>query len=232
MGKVQSNFLSAHAVALPAQEVTQRLQVVPVFTITDAQGRPLLASQSTQQKEKTGLFFFGQQDAQTLLDQLKAKNAKVGNSARITTIGLDKAYELTQKKPQEAVFRFVPQAKQVQAAVKVLQAEGKKVEQFNLTPLFFAVAGQKEKGYLTIQQGNQQVIPLFMSKEDLDGVLGQLKQKNPQLAATAKIGVGSFEEVVKLMKEQDVPELKQIAIIPAKESIQYVQSQQPAASRK
>ncbi len=227
---VQSNFLpSAAAVALPAQEVAQRLQPVPVFTITNAQGRPLLGSQSPQQKAQVGLFFYSQKDAQTLLDQVKAKNPEVGKSARVATIGLDQAYELTQKNPQEAVFRFVPQAKQVQSAVKILQAEGKKVEQFNTTPVFFAVAG-KDKGYLTIQQGNQQVIPLFLSKEDLDGLLAQLKQKDPQLAATAKVGVGSVEGVVKLMKEKNEPALKQLTIIPSKESVQYVQSQQKAAA--
>lgn len=231
LGPAAINFLpSNRAVALPPQEVTQRLQSVPVFTITDAQGRPLLGSESAQQKGKMGLFFFSQPEAQSLLDKIKAKDPKVAKTARITTVGLDKAYELSQKNLQEATFRFVPQAKQVQAAVKILQTQGNKVEQFNRTPLFFATAGEKQ-GYLTIQQGQQQIIPLFLSKDDLDGLLGQLKQQNPKLAATAKVGVGSFEEVVKLMKEQEGPELKQVALIPSKESIQFVQTQS-AAPRK
>jgi len=231
MGRISSNILpNVQAVALPAQEVNQRLGAVPVFAITNHQGQPLLASQSGQDKRKLGIFFFSQQEAQTTLNQIKAKNPQLSKSARITTVGLDKAYELTQKNMKEAAFRFMPPAKQMQAAVKVLQAEGKKVQQFNNIPVFFATAGKKKKDYLTIQQGKQRVIPLFLSKEDLDSFLGQLRQKNPQLAATAKVGVGSFEGTVKLLKEKNEPELKQIAIIPSQESLKFVRSQQQSAA--
>jgi len=230
MGRISANLLpSVQAVALPAQEVNQRLQAVPVFTITNNQGQPLLASQAGQDKRKLGIFFFSQQEAQTTLNQIKAKNPQVGKSAQITAVGLDKAYELAQKNTKEAAFRFMPPAKQMQAAVKVLQAEGKKVQQFNNIPVFFATAGEKEKGYLTIQQGKQRVIPLFLSKEDLDSFLAQLRQKNPKLAATTKVGVGSFEGTVKLLKEKNEPQLKQIAIIPSQEALKFVRSQQQSA---
>lgn len=233
MGRISSNvFPKVQAIALPAQEVNQRLQVVPVFTITNNQGQPLLASQTGQDKRKLGIFFFSQQEAQTTLNQIKAKTPQLGKSAQITAVGLDKAYELTQRNTKETAFRFMPPAKQMQAAVKVLQAEGKKVQQFNNIPVFFATAGEKEKGYLTIQQGKQQVIPLFLSKEDLDGFLVQLRQKNPKLAATTKVGVGSFEGTVKLLKEKNEPQLKQIAIIPSQESLKFIRSQQAAAPKK
>lgn len=232
LGRSVTVLPSAQAIALTTQEVTERLKIVPVFAITDPQDRPLLATTNGQQKQQVGLFFFSQQEAQAFLGQIKAKKPQLGNSARIKAIGLDQAYELAQKNSKEAVFRFKPADKQMQAAVKVLQANGSKVQQINGIPTFFAIAGGQQKGYVTIQQGNRQVIPMFLGKEDLDRFLGQLKQQNPKLAATTKAGVGSLEGIVKLMKSQNAPELKQISFIPAQDAVQFVRSQQSAAPRK
>jgi len=231
-GRSTTVLPSAQAVALTTQEISKQLQPVPVFAITDSQDRPLLATMNGKQKQQVGLFFFSQQEAQAYLNQVKKDKPNLGNSARIKAIGLDKAYELAQRNSKEAVFRFKPAAKQMQAAVKVLQANGNKVQQINGIPAFFAMAGGSQKGYVTIQQGNQQVIPMFLGKEDLDRFLGQLKQQNPKLAATTKVGVGSLEGIVKLMKSQNAPELKQITFVPDQAAVQFVRSQQAPAARR
>jgi len=50
----------------------------------------------------------------------------------------------------------MPPAKQMQAAVKV-SAEGKKFSN-STTSQYFCYSQRREKGYLTIQQGKQQVL--------------------------------------------------------------------------
>jgi nickel transport protein len=229
---------AAHAIALTNQDVMQRLRGVPVFTITDAQGKPLLAAKAGSQKKQNGLFFLSQQDAQALLKQIKAQKPELNKSARVTIVGLDRAYELVQlgqaKKQtsaDQAVFFLQPQVKQVQSAIKLLQASGQKIEQLNAVPIFFAVVGEKQN-LLTIQKQDKQIIPLFFSKEDLDRLLQQVRQKNPKLAATVKVKVGSLDQAIQLMKESNDAESGKIAFIPPQESLDFLRLQQSSAPRK
>lgn len=86
--------------------------------------------------------------------------------------------QANQNNPNALDFAYVPQKQQVNAAMTLLQQSGQKVQQFNGTPLFVAKAGNKEKGYLTVNQSNQQVIPFFFNKDELQAMLERFKNRS------------------------------------------------------
>jgi nickel transport protein len=225
------------ALALPEPQILEKLRSVPVFTITDAQGAPLIASVPKQGQGQSGNasvagIFISQKDAQAFVDQLKTKNPQLAASVRVTPVSLGEIYQITQAnkgKPDEVVFAYVPTPQQVQLAKTVLQQTGQQVNEFNGVPLFLARGGP-ENGYLTIQRGQQEVIPLFFNKEELQGMVERFKQQQPNVTATIKIEVVNLESVLEALRTENDQFLSQMILVPSRESLDFVRSLQPAGA--
>lgn len=223
------------ALALPEQQVLEKLRPVPVFTITDAQGAPLIASVSgngDQQSSVAGVFI-SQKDAQAFIDKLKAKNPQLGASVRVLPVSLGEVYKMSQAskgKPQQVQFAYVPTTQQVESAKTVLQQTGQKTNEFNGVPLFLARGGT-DQGYLTIQQGQEQAVPLFFNKEDLQALLERLKQQQPNVASSVKIEVVALEGVLDALQKENDPFLTKLVLIPSRESLEYIRSVQGQSGR-
>lgn len=216
------------AIALPQEQVLQKLGPVPMFTITDEKGAPLVASVPNQKKQSgVAGVFINRQDAQAFIDRLKAKNPNLAKNVRVVPVSLAEVYKLEQAskgKPNSPDFAFVPQQQQVDAAMQVLQQTGQKVpKKFNGTPLFVAKAG-KDKGYLTINQANQQVIPFFFNKSELQTMLERFKKQKPDLASTIEIQVVNLEGMLQALQTRNDQGLSQVVLVPPKESIDFVRS--------
>ncbi|WNZ45875.1 hypothetical protein Q2T42_29215 [Leptolyngbya boryana CZ1] len=218
------------ALALTPEQISQKLRAVPVFTIANNQGAPLVAQPPNGQKgNPVAGVFISQKDAAAFLENLKAKNPALAKDVRVVPVSLAEVYQLNQGaqgKPDKLDFAYVPTKQQVDSAVAILKQGGQQVSQFNGTPLFVARAG-KEKGFLTIQEGNQSVIPMFFNKEDLQPLVDRFKQQKPDLAATVDIQVFPLEGVMEAMKKEKDPQLDKIVLIPPRETIEFVRSQQP-----
>ncbi|HLO47318.1 MAG TPA: Tic22 family protein [Kamptonema sp.] len=222
------------ALALPDQQVLEKLRPVPVFTITDAQGAPLIASvpkegQSGNNTSVAGVFI-SQKDAQAFVDRLKTKNPQLAASVRVVPVSLGEIYQLSQAnkgKAEEVQFAYVPTSVQVESAKTLLRQGGQQPNEFTGVPLFLARGGP-ENGYLTIQRGQQQVIPLFFNKEELQGMLERFKQQQPNVASSIKIEVVNLEAVLEAMRTDNDPFLSQIILVPPRESLEYVRTLQPA----
>ncbi len=222
-----STIGALQALALPQEQVLQKLGPVPMFTITDDKGAPLVAS-VPDQKKKSGVagVFINRQDAQAFIDRIKTKNPTLAKNVRVVPVSLAEVYKLEQankNKPNSPDFAFVPQQQQVAAAVQLLQQSGQKVQKFNGTPLFVAKAG-KEKGYLTIKQANGQVIPFFFNKSELQSMLERFKQQKPDLASTIEIQVVNLEGMIQALQSGNDKGLSQVVLVPPKESIDFVRS--------
>ena len=171
------------ALAIPQPQILEKLRPVPVFTITDASGAPLIASVPKQGQGQTGNasvagIFISQKDAQAFVEQLKTRNPQLAASVRVMPVSLGEIYQITESnkdKPNEVQFAYVPAPSQVQSAKTVLQQTGQQVNEFNGVPLFLARGGP-DNGYLTIQRGQQEVIPLFFNKEELQTMVERFKQ--------------------------------------------------------
>ncbi|MEQ8468473.1 Tic22 family protein [Coleofasciculus sp. E1-EBD-02] len=210
------------ALALTEQQVMEKLQTVPVFTVTDGEGSPLVASIPSQnnQNEAVAGVFISQRDAEAFVERLKQEKPELGNQVRVVPVSLAEVYQLdqqSQNQPNGLDFAYIPVQQQVQSAQQLL-GQG---QEFRGVPLFVAKGGQ-EGGYLTIQQEGQQVIPFFFDKEQLQNLVNRFKEQQPNLASSVQIQVVPLEGIINTLQTQDNPQLEQILLIPSQESLQFL----------
>jgi Tic22-like family len=219
------------AFAMPEADALKRLEPIPVFTLTNAQGIPILASVADPKNKAKQLqiatFFMSQQDAQSLLTTLKTQKPDLGKDAKILSLSMRQAYDIKLKNKSKAdtlLFEFLPPKQQVDAAIAVLKQNGQNVKDFPDIPLFFAIGGA-DKGLLTIEQGKEKVIPFYFNQQDLQGMLDQLKQRDPKLSSTTKIQVTSLSKVVDSLMKENSAGIQQITLVPDRAALQYALQQ-------
>lgn len=221
-----SLFMNApRALALSQEQVMASLQTVPVFALMNREGGLLLATpnQGENRTPVAGIFMDGQ-DAQTFLNNLKQNNPQAAEGAQVVPISLAKVYQLSQEKKDQVQFVFIPQEQEVQAAQTVLQQSGQQNSQFEGVPLFAARSTEGDGAYLTIQQGNRQVVPMYFDRQELQAVLDRLKEVQPELAAKMTIQVINLEGFISTLQSSDNQDLTQIQLNPADASIEFVRS--------
>ena len=225
VGSVLAGALDA--LALTQEQIIQKLRPVPVFTIANSEGAPLVASpQNGQKGGPVAGVFMSQKDAQAFLDNLKSRSPDVAKNVKVVPVSLAEVYKLNvsnqgKNDKDKLVFTLLPSRQQVDTAQTLLKQSGEK-EQFNGTPLFVARGGA-DKGYLTIQQGDKAVIPMFFKREELQILMDRFKQQDPKMAATLEVQVLNLEGVLEVMRTKNDPQLDQILLIPPRESLEFVQ---------
>jgi len=219
------------ALALPQEQVLQKLSPVPVFTITDAQGAPLVASLSQEGEDINASLagvFINKSDADAFVDRLRNQNPDLASSVKVVPVSLGEVYQMSESirdNGENLQFTFVPGTEQVESARLLLEASGQEADQFNGTPLFLAKGGN-EDGYLTIQRGEQQVIPMFFNKEDLQGMLARFESQQPEIASSVEIEVVNLEGVIEALRTDDDPFLTKIVLIPPRDSVEFIRQLQ------
>lgn len=234
LGLVGSTLLGSffaenlQALALPEAEVVQKLQPVPVFTVADAKGAPLVASIPNQDNKKTtpvAGVFISQKDAQAFVERLKKEKPDLGKDVQVVPVSLAEVYKLkkdNENKPDGLNFAFIPVQQQVQSAQALMGQTGQQ-QNFQGTPLFVATGG-KEDGYLTVEQNGKQVIPFFFDKEQLQTMVDRFKQQKPDLASTVKVKAVPLEGVIQTLQTKNDAQLNSIVLVPSQESINFVRS--------
>ena len=233
LGLVGSTVLGSWfgpTLALPKQEILQKLGPVPVFTIADPQGAPLVAS--GEDDSKVAGVFISQSDAESFVEKLKGENPTLANQVRVVTVSLGEVYELAQEiesKGNDLVFQFVPMQQQVQSAETLLRQNNPEFKEFKGVPLFFAtVTKDNQEGYLYYQQetenGTQKKIPLFFEKEPLLQMVEKFKSQQPDMASQVetKIKVASLEVIIAAFQNKDAEDLSQMVLVPSRESSEIV----------
>jgi nickel transport protein len=235
---VNVNFLAPsdttenlRALALSNTQIDEKLRPVPVFVITDAAGAPLIASVPKQGDGRNGntsvaSIFISQEDARLKLEQLKITNPQLAATARVLPVSLGEIYQISQNnrgKPDEVQFAYVPTPQQVESAKTVLRQNGQQVNEFNGVPLFVARGGS-DNSYLTILQGQQERVPLFFNKEELQLLVERFQREMPNLMTSIKIEVINLESVIESFSTQDELFLDRLILIPPRESLEFVRS--------
>lgn len=209
------------------KSVSEKLSQVPVFAVTNASGQPYLAKMDGSGSQ-IGLIFFSHLDAVNMLKDMQ-KNPGASD-ARVYIMGLDKAYEMVKAKPTPSgirgssgeeltmVFRFYPDSKQVKAA-EGLQRKLRLRRSVEGVPVFVA------KG-LTLRKGNENVVPLFLTKEDLDAAWTKLRGSNKDLPQTASVVVGNLLYIIQQMENDELPELRNLGFFAPRASVEYVSKEQ------
>jgi hypothetical protein len=221
------------AIALPPEEVMQKLESVLVFTITNAEGTPLVASVTNENQEASIIsFFMSEQDAKQFVQKIHQQNPDLAGNTQVVPVSLAKVYELEQanaNNPERIEFAFIPVQQQVQFAAEELRREGQEIPEangmplFNGIPLFYATIGPQQ-GYLTIEQNGQQMIPIFFNREQLESMLNRVRQQQPDLAPTIDVRVSNLDKVIEELENNDDPAVTKIVLVPSTETLQYIQS--------
>jgi Tic22-like family len=217
---------SQQAMALPQEEVLKKLGSVLVYTVVSVdeakkQAIPLTAAVKQGDKNfNVALVFFSPQDAQKFVDQqkegataLKAKDPKGAeeqlkllNSTQVAPDSLATFYDAATKSKQALKIQFMPIEQQLKSAV-ALQKD------FQGVPLFRVNFGQNRYG-----------TSFFLSKEDLQNELVELKKNQAELASQAKIEVVPLEGLIEILATQSGDDLKKIRVFAPLESRKLLKS--------
>ena len=210
------------AIALPEAEILEKLEPVPVFTIADEQGAPLVAS--GEDEAKVAGVFISQTDANQFVNQLKTENPELAEKVRVVPVSLGEVYKLAQSAESEENalnFAYVPEEEAV-ASAKTIGEQNQQPYQGGV-PLFVARGGEG-KGYLTIERNSQQVIPFFFDKTQLEAMVNRYKEQEPEIADNIEIEVHPLEGVVETLETGSDEILEKIVLVPSTESIEFLQN--------
>jgi hypothetical protein len=208
--------------ALPTEEILQKLRPVPVFTVADSNGAPLIAS--GENNAKVAGVFISQKDANSFVAKLKQENPDLGKKVQVVPVSLGEIFELKQanENKQDGInFAYVPMSDEIEGAKKILSANNQEYK--GGVPLFVAKAGE-DQGYLTIKQNETEIIPFFFEKEQVQKLIERFKKDQPDLASSIAIEVVVLEGVLSALKEGDDEMLKKIVFWPSEESLQFLRS--------
>eukprot|EP00190_Bangiopsis_sp_CCMP1999_P002704 CAMPEP_0198731952 /NCGR_PEP_ID=MMETSP1475-20131203/33015_1 /TAXON_ID= ORGANISM="Unidentified sp., Strain CCMP1999" /NCGR_SAMPLE_ID=MMETSP1475 /ASSEMBLY_ACC=CAM_ASM_001111 /LENGTH=314 /DNA_ID=CAMNT_0044494981 /DNA_START=126 /DNA_END=1070 /DNA_ORIENTATION=- len=211
----------------------ERLRPVPVFAITDQEGRPFLAEvDNVQDGEQASVFFFSYEDAEQVLDKLKRQGHEITRNAEINVVALDEAYEKARGKPLPSgiinergkeisvVFRFYADTREMREAGRLLKKEGVSQDMLPQVPVFLAQG-------LTIRLGKDFVVPLYFSKEDLEETWQNVRQKTPDMPRSPAVHVVDLIKVLEVLENDMQGNI--IGFFPSRKSIEKVRAMDKAA---
>lgn len=212
--------------ALPAEQIQEKLNPVPVFTIADEQGAPLVAS--GEDNSKVAGVFISQTDANNFVSELQTKNPELASKVKVVPVSLGEVYKLSESdrgKENALNFAYVPEEEAVTSAKTILGESGQEYK--GGVPLFVAKGGD-DKGYLTIEKDSQQVIPFFFEKQQLESMVAKFKEQKPEIADSVNIEVVPLEGVIETLQTSEDEMLSKIVLVPSTESIEFLQKNVPA----
>jgi Tic22-like family len=219
--------------ALPDTQIVEKLQGIPVFTLTDQAGAPLTASvNGTDGKKSTYTGgYISRKDAQAFLVTLQKKDPTLAKQLQIRAVRLSELYavQFNSTPDKKLDIAYVGNQQQSNAALSILQRTNRTVKAVNGVPLFIGRAG-KPTGYITVDQNGKKVIPIFFDKEQLQPYIDKFKKDRPDLASTAEIQVITLEGLIGSLRAKNADPradalYNQIVLYPSRESIEFLASQ-------
>lgn len=226
---------SQPAAALTEEQVVEKLNIVPVFTIIDPKGNPLIVNvkDKTQKDVSVLPLFMDQKGVQDTYTNFKKDNATI-KDAQIGVISLGQAFkairEEAKKKDNKVNFEFLTDPKTLSYALTLFKKVDAKATSFPGIPVFYAMGSDgkgKTKGYVTFEKDGKQFVPLFFSQADIERNIGDLKKTKPDLAKQMSIEVAPLDSVITAMLEgKNDTQLQTLTFVPALTAVQYVQSLQ------
>ncbi|RID79915.1 hypothetical protein BRARA_A02618 [Brassica rapa] len=192
---------------LSADDMEERLAGVPVYALSNSNEEFVLVS-GTATGKSLGLLFCKEEDAEALLNQMKAMDPRMRKEgSKVVALALSKVFQL---KVNGVAFRLIPESTQVQNALKERKTAGFTDDDFNGVPVF-------QSKSLILRSDNKSYRPVFFRKEDLEKSLTRASRQQNRLNPALKPGdiqVAVFEEIVKGMKENATSNWDDIVFIP------------------
>lgn len=197
--------------------VVSKLNPIPVFTIADAEGAPLVAT--GDDGNRVAGVFISQEDANQFVTRLETENPELASQVNVIPVSLAEIYQLNEENSLN--FAYVPEEEAVDSATVIGDANQEPYE--GGVPLFAAKGGEDD-GFLTIERDGEQVIPFFFDLEQLEELVARFEEERPDLAANTTIEVVPLEGVIETLATSDDELLERLVLVPTEESIQFLQS--------
>lgn len=232
---------SIPAWALSEEDVAKRLSVVPVFSVFQKNGQPVIlfpnqnqAQPNQQPKISDGAIvnFFDPKDVQTFLKNLQQQNPDDLKDAGIVVSSLGELYRWRRQNMNKTDIPqtiYAPLEPEMRSALELLHQQDQnsaKIEKFPGIPLFVAIDTSPQGGYLTMQENNREVVPFFFRKQDLQSMLDRFKEQQPDVINRAKIQVLTLDRLIGELEkgESTDPFVSGIRIIPPRDALDFIRS--------
>ncbi|TVP60634.1 MAG: hypothetical protein EA343_16785 [Nodularia sp. (in: Bacteria)] len=224
---------STSVFALSQEQIKQKLDAVPVYLITNEEGSPLTRSVPAEQNGQKAVtvagVYMSQQEAEAVITELQSANNQdqrltdLVKNLQVEVVPLGFIYQQLKQsgnQPEPVVFALQPVKQEVTAAKDLLRQSGEKVEQFPGVPVF-VVRFAPDKGYVAIKSNadSKELIPMFLSKQDAQGLLNQVK---PEFS-TAEIQVIDIDSVIETLEQKNDDWFNQVVIVPSPESRKFLE---------
>ena len=222
-------FQPVVAWALPEEEVLNKLENVPTFSIIDQEGKPVPLEISSKNnagnnEPAQALVFIDPQDADNMLQSLTQKKPELKNNLSVIPVSLSTVYQIMQEaqqnKAQRPPLEIVPIISEVRSATDLMTASGEKLENPEQVgiPLFYASVG--EGGDYMIQQdvNNNSYIPFYWTKKEVEEDIEAYQQGNPEAQSqTIEIKTIPLAQFIQTLVENDNDTVKTMQIVPSAE---------------
>ncbi|EFH59712.1 hypothetical protein ARALYDRAFT_479887 [Arabidopsis lyrata subsp. lyrata] len=204
---------------LTADAIEERLAGVPVYALSNSNEEFVLVS-GTSSGKSLGLLFCKEEDAETLLKQMKSMDPRMRKEgSKVVALALSKVFQL---KVNGVAFRLIPESTQVKNALKERKTAGIDDDDFHGVPVF-------QSKSLILRSENMSYRPVFFRKEDLEKSLIRASSQQNRLNPALKPGdiqVAVFEDIVKGMKESTTSNWDDIVFIPPGFEVSTEQTQE------
>eukprot|EP00871_Galdieria_phlegrea_P002067 jgi/Galph1/2861/GphlegSOOS_G1495.1 len=197
----------------------ERTKDMRVYIVANQAGQPFLA-EGIEPGTQVGLIFFSMADASMMLMQM---SQGAGGDARIESISLDKAYEMVSAKPTSSglkdskgrslkvVFRFCPEVGQIKFYKRLAKAD---------IPYGVPVFVVPD---LSLEKEGENLIPVFLDKEDVDKCWQELKKSHPELPLRPRVETADLLDILKKMEDGSNPDIYQLGFYSPRKNLVWAQ---------
>lgn len=216
--------------ALPESQIVEKLQGIPVFALTDADGLLLTAASTNEAgRPAKGGAFFSQADAKNFLQKLQKENPSLAKQLQVRPVSLSEVYKAQMSlDPKNRVdILYVPNQNQVRTALTLAQKNEPSLKQFTGVPLFVAKVSRKGTYLTTIGKNNKANVPLFFDRDQLQPMIDRFKQSQPN--ATVEVQVLTLETLLDGMRSKNDPLYESLVFGPSREGLDILRSRRTSS---
>ncbi|KAL8201680.1 hypothetical protein R6Q57_010827 [Mikania cordata] len=192
--------------AMSNEDIEQRLAGVPVYALSNSSEEFVVVSGQNPMKS-LGLLCFKEEDAVTLLGQMKSMDPRMRPGSKVVPVALSMVFQL---KVNGVSFRFIPESSQIKNAIEERRKAGILDESFSGVPVF-------QSRSLVLRSQNKRYRPAFFRKEDLEKSLAKASLQQRQLNPALRVGdleVAVLEDIIQGMKDNSTTDWDDVVFIP------------------
>ncbi|MGB3768996.1 MAG: Tic22 family protein [Phormidesmis sp.] len=207
------------ALALPQEQIAAKLTNVPAYVLSTEQGLLLLPTGQDANSDPGLYVFLSEQQAKGFVAKAAEANPEFAASIQVKLTSLEKLYKESQSRTEQPLrLMYIPEESEA------TQAAALNSDYRGGVPLFYA---QFEDGSLaSVEENGEPTFPMFFSRSDLDLILNELGDRNPEARAAISVGVLPLEFILAEMNTREEAMFNQIRLLPDSEVIQNINSGQ------